>query len=321
MKNRFPGPFAGHIENHLELRRALGFLLLNAEITLRDFDRYVVDRYPEAKTVTRSLVMEYLQSLKHQHLITRHRRLSDLRQFCRYLFQINPETYIPEKGLLPPAKICRSPYLYSFQETKDLIKIAKQLPPRDSLRPRTYETLISLLWATGLRIGEALRLNLEDVDIENAVLHIRQSKFFKSRLVPLTISSAAGLKKYRDLRLWYGHDQRPDAPFFMNERAKRCVYRTVNHTFLAMVRHLELKNANGDSPGLHCFRHTFATRYLSQAYKSGQDPAVLLPLLATYLGHTHISYTQVYLHPSTATLQDANNLFHQHVGDAMEKQR
>jgi integrase/recombinase XerD len=313
MKTRCIGPFGESIEKHLELRRSLGFLLLNAEITLRDFDRYVVDRYPGAKTVTRDVVMGYLQSLKHLQTLTKHRRLSDLRQFCRFLFQINLDTYVPEKGLLPPATTNWKPYLYSLEETKDLIKIAGQLPPQESLRPRTYETLISLLWATGLRIGEAIRLNLEDVD--NAVLHIRQSKFFKSRLVPLMNSSASALQNYRDLRLRFGHDQSPNAPFFVNERAKRCVYVTVNHTFLALVRHLGLKNANGSSPGLHSFRHTFATRCLSQAYKSGKDPVVVLPLLATYLGHANISHTQVYLHPSTDTLQDANHLFHQHIGE------
>jgi len=321
MINRFIGPFGENIEKHLELRRSLGFLLVNAEITLRDFDRYLANRNPEAKTVTRSVVTGYLQTLNHLQALTRHRRLSDLRQFCRFLFQMNPDTYVPEKGLLPPATTNWKPYLYSLEETKDLIKMAGRLPPRESLRPRTYETLISLLWATGLRIGEALRLNLEDVDIDNAVLNIRQSKFFKSRFVPLTISSAAGLRKYRDLRLRYGHDQRPNAAFFVNERAKRCVNVTVNHTFLALVRQLGLKNAHGGSPRLHDFRHTFATRCLSQAYRSRHDPSVVLPLLATYLGHANISYTQVYLHPSSATLQDANHLFHQYVDEVMARRQ
>ena len=117
----------------------------------------------------------------------------------------------------------------------------------------------------------------------------------------------------------YGHDQRPTAPFFVNERAKRCAYVTVNHTFLAMVKQLGMKTAQGSPPGFHDFRHTFATRCLSNAYNSGKEPGAILPLLATYLGHVNIACTQVYLHPLTETLQDAGHLFRQNI-DKTEKQ-
>lgn len=315
MNKQFNGPLGGHIAKHLKLRRSLGFLLHRDEIALREFERYLDKHFPDAKTVTRTMVMGHLQSLRNLHAVTLHRHLTSLRQFCRFLFQLNPDTYIPERGLLPPATPNRTAHIYSLQEAKDLIKAARQLTPQESLRPHTYTTLISLLWATGLRIGEALRLNLEDVDITNAVLYIRQSKFFKSRIVPLTASSASALQKYEQLRMQHGHDQRLTAPFFVSERAKRFAYVTVNHTFLAIVRQLGMKNAQAGSPRLHDFRHTFATRCLSNAYKSGKDPGAILPLLATYLGHVHIAYTQLYLHPPTETLQNASHLFHQHIAD------
>jgi integrase len=187
------------------------------------------------------------------------------------------------------------------------------LTPNRSLRPHTYSTLIALLWVSGLRIREALKLNLEDVDRDNAVLHIRESKFFKSRLVPLTLSSAAALETYRRLRAEHGHDQRPGAPFFINECARRCSHSMVGITFRDLVRQLGIRTVQGRDPRLHDFRHSFATRYLNEAYQKGKDPNASLPLLATYLGHVNISHTQVYLHPASVLLANAGQKFFDHV--------
>lgn len=105
--------------------------------------------------------------------------------------------------------------------------------------------MLSLLWVSGLRIREVLRLNLEDVDTDNAVLYIRESKFFKSRLVPLTSSSAAALETYRSLRAKHGHDQRPNASFFINEHSRRCSHSMVGITFRALIRQLGIRTVLG----------------------------------------------------------------------------
>lgn len=304
---------APYVKPYLQLRKSFGLILHGAELTLYTFDQYLRTHFPKTKTVTRSMVVSYLQSFPHLRSSSLHYHLTHLRQFCRFLFQLNPHTYIPERGLLPPAVPLRQPHLYTDQEVTELIRLAALLPPPGSLRPRTYVTLISLLWVTGLRIGEALRLNLEDVDIEGAVLHIRQSKFFKSRLVPISLSTASALKKYKEDRAEYNHDQMPTAPFFVNERGRRCTHCTVFHTFLSMVRTLHIKTAQGLAPRLHDFRHTFATRYLRKIYQANRDPNASLPLLATYMGHTNITYTQVYLHPSIQLLETAGQRFFKHV--------
>jgi integrase/recombinase XerD len=138
-----------------------------------------------------------------------------------------------------------------------LIRLARMLTPRGSLRPHTYSTLISLLWVSGLRIREALKLNLEDVDTDNAVLNIRESKFFKSRLVPLTLSSAAALETYRQLRAEHGYDQRPGAPFFINIHSKRCSYSVgIESTFIVLIRQSGIITVQGNTPRLHDFRHS-----------------------------------------------------------------
>jgi integrase/recombinase XerD len=303
------GPLSSFIGQHLELRRSLGFILLNAQYALAEFDSYLARCFPDTKTVTMAMVTGYLQSLPHLDPATLHDRITHLRQFCRFLFQLDQDTYIPERNLVPPARTTRQPHIYTEEETRRVIRAALALPPPGSLRPHTYATILSLLWVSGIRIGEALRLNLEDLDVERELLHIRQSKFFKSRLVPLSRSSMLALGKYLGRRAVYGYDERPEAPFFVNERGKRYNYSTVGHTFLAISRQLGLKTIQGRDPRLHDFRHAFATRYLNHIYHQGKDPGAALPLLATYLGHANITNTQTYLHPSLSLLEKAGERF------------
>lgn len=303
------GPLGPFIEQHLNLRRSLGFILRNSEYALIEFDCYIAQSFPHAKSVTRAMVSGYLQTLTHLVGTTLHDRITHLRQFCRFMFQLDPDTYIPERNLVPPAHTIRQPHIYTEEEAKKLIGAALALSPPGSLRPHTYATLISLLWVSGIRIGEALRLNLEDVDMDRGILHIRESKFFKSRLVPLTSSSSLALSEYCVRRSTYGHDERAASPFFVNERGRRCNYFTVRPTFLSLSRQFGFKNIQGRDLRLHDFRHTFATSYLNRIYHTGKNPGAALPLLATYLGHANITNTQTYLHPDFSLLEKSGQRF------------
>lgn len=313
MKKLSNGPFSIFINQYLQLRRSLGCILKNSEYTLNKFNLYLARYFPDAKTVTKPMIVGYLQEAKHLHASTLYLRFIYLRQFCRFLFQLNPDNYVPESRLIKRGPTVRLPHIYTTEEAMKLIRLARMLTPNGSLRPHTYSTLIALLWVSGLRIREALKLNLEDVDTDNAVLHIRESKFFKSRFVPLTLSSAAALETYRRLRAEHGHDQRPGAPFFINECARRCSHSMVGITFRGLVRQLGIRTVQGRDPRLHDFRHSFATRYLNEVYQQGKDPNASLPLLATYLGHVHIRDTQVYLHPAAGLLATAGQKFYEHV--------
>lgn len=306
------GSLASFIKQYLQLRRSLGLKLIDDESTLNNFDLYLSQHVPHVKTVTKPMIVNYLQTLNHLQGSTLYLRLMQLRQFCRFLFKHNPETYIPETTLIRRGKTLIQPYIYTKEELTELINLASRLNPDGSLHPRTYSTLFSLLWVSGLRIGEAFRLNLEDVDTDNAVLHVRESKFFKSRLVPLTLSAATGLETYRTHREQHGYDQRPNAPFFINERGKRLCHSTVLRTFHSLTRRLGIRTVQGHNPRLHDFRHTFATRCLNEAYQTGKNPNATLPLLATYLGHVDIACTQIYLHPSSGLLATAGQRFLEH---------
>jgi len=313
MKTKFVGPLGALMKQYLELRRSFGFSLLTTEHILGRVDRWLAEHFPDAETITRTMVLRYLESIKHLAPSTRCLHLSKLRVFCRFLSQYHLNTYIPEKNLEPRGDRKHIPHIFSETEVTGIIRAARRLTPHDSLRPHTYATMIGLLWATGLRPKEALDLNLEDVDFDSGILYIRESKFLKSRLVPLAGSTTNALRDYCRLRARFGHDQSPTAPFFVNERARRCTHVTVGQVFLGLVRQFGMRTAQGGNPRLYDLRHTFATRTLLEAYRSGKDPNVCLPVLATYLGHVSVAHTEVYLHPLPELLSLAGNRFHEHI--------
>jgi site-specific recombinase XerD len=245
---------------------------------------------------------------------SRHDRLSSLRQFCRFLFLFDVDTYVPGQGLLPPRRIKVQPHIYSDEDLAALVHQAACLDVRTQLLPLTYTTILGLFWVTGLRISEVVKLDLQDVELEAGVLTIRESKFRKSRLVPLHSSTVQALRKYRDERLREPADTAPTAPFFINRRRRRFTCRTLLGTIQTLARRAGVRTLAGRPPRVHDFRHTFATRTLAAIHASGEDPLARLPVLATFLGHANIANTQVYLHPSLQLLEQAGEHFAAHAG-------
>ena len=301
----FSGPFSSYMENFLNLRRSLGFIYERVEYCLYDFDQYLLNNFPNAKVLSRKIITDYLKTTCHLSSTTRSDRVSDLKQFLRFLFQFNTNTYIPEKSLVPVRKVKLKPHIYTDGQVLSLMEAAKSLLPAGSLRPYTYVTIIGLLWVSGLRIGEVVSLNIEDVDLEQGLLNIRQTKFFKSRIVPISKSTIGALSYYRKKRGLFCNNLKSTGPFFVNQRLVRCNNRTIHSTFRELVTKINLKTMQDTFPRLHDFRHTFATKWIYDIYKSGKDPNAYLPILATYLGHVDIKNTQVYLHMSMDLLHNA----------------
>lgn len=246
------------------------------------------------------MVISYLNAIHHDKPKTRSKKVSDLRQFSRFMFQFDPDTYIPEKNLVGPAKIQIKQHIFTEEEIIKLIKQAKnfRLRKRNALLPHTYATIIGLLWVTGMRIGEIVHLKIEDVDTINGILYVRQTKFFKSRLIPLSKSTIQALVTYKEQRSAFGYGEEPGTAFFFNNRGKPCITATTPRTIKSLMEEVGLKTIQGTTPRVHDIRHSFATRWLLDFYKSNKDPTAYLPVLATYLGHANIANTQIYLHPS-----------------------
>jgi integrase len=169
--------------------------------------------------------------------------------------------------------------------------------------------IILLLATAGLRISEALHLTLKDVDLDGAVLSIRQSKFRKSRLVPLSRGTADVMRCYRQLREEVAPID-PGEAFFVSGRGKAYGIGYVERMFRDIAIAAGLRGSTGRGPRLHDLRATFAVTRLLEWYRDGDNVMNRLPLLSTYLGHARVSDTEVYLHITTALLEQASTRFH-----------
>lgn len=295
-------PLTKAIHDYLALRRSLGFKLRDAGRELGHFGSFMEQR--DAQIVTAQLALEWAQQPRHVQPAHWAQRLRYVRCFARHHLASEPRTEVPPAGLLPFRAARARPYLYSTDEIQRLLEVALQLPTTAPLRPWTFHVLLGLLSVTGLRVGEALRLNLSDVDLNTGVLTVRGTKFGKSRLVPIHSSTRDVLASYRTRRA--SELRGREAPHFFVTRAG-CPLdgADVRNTFYRLCRQIGLR-AEHDShgPRLHDFRHRFAVESLLGWYRSGQDVERHLPVLSTYLGHVHVSDTYWYLsaHPQLMQL-------------------
>jgi integrase len=235
--------------------------------------------------------------------------LSSVRGFARHRSATDPRTQIPAQGLLPfHAKRAR-PYLYSDEEIRSLLCAALKMPfryERGELLPWTYHCLFGLLSVSGLRLGEARNLELQDVDLKAAILTIRSTKFGKSRLVPLHASTCKVLADYIARRKRHWATGTASSYLFVSSRGNRLDAGTIHRTFYALSRQVGLRGiSDRHGPRLHDMRHAFATNTLVHWYQSDQDPERRLPILSAYLGHVHIADTQWYLSGSPELMREA----------------
>ena len=295
-------PLAESIQDYLALRRSLGFKLRDAGARLTEFASFMAQR--EAEHITTALALEWAQQPRRSQPALWAQRLTHVRGFARHHRASDPATEVPAPGLLPFRPGRARPYLYASEEISRLLAQALQLPPVSGLRPRTYQALLGLLTVTGLRIGEALRLRLDDVDLDAGVLTVRGTKFGQSRLVPIHPSTCDVLASYRRFRADHLGDCQAHH-FFVTRTGHPLDSGDVHRTFYRLSRAIGLRGAtDSHGPRLHDFRHRFAVETLMNWYRSEQDIERRLPALSTYLGHVHVADTYWYLsaHPQLLTL-------------------
>jgi integrase/recombinase XerD len=239
-----------------------------------------------------------MQHVDHRP-VTWAQRLGFVRVFARHWSASDPRTEIPPDGLLPFRAQRVRPYLYTEEEIQRLLAAAKGLSPSNGLRPWTYHCLFGLLAVSGLRISEAIKLERKDVDLNEGLLIIRQTKFNKSRLVPLHVSTRDVLAEYAQHRDWFLPTQ--SSPCFLLNDHNRCLESsTVRRIFYNLSRQIGLRGLDDHTgPRLHDFRHRFALLTLIGWYRAGEDIERRLPMLSTFLGHAHAADTYWYLsiHP------------------------
>lgn len=279
------------LADYLTIRRALGYKLTRTGLLLADFVGYLEANGTDTITTHASCAWATLPS--SGALDWWAQRLSVVRPFARHLHAIDAAHEVPPPGLLPGRSQRATPYLYSDADIAALMAAASGF--RSPLRVATFQTLVGLLAVTGLRIGEALRLDRDDLDLAEGTLTIRLSKFGKSREVPLHASTVDALGAYARER-----DRlcaRPAGPaFFISTAGTRLLYCNAHLGWLDLVRRAGLQPRSAKCrPRPHDLRHSFAVRTLLDWYRDGADVQARLPLLSTYLGHVHPGSTYWYL--------------------------
>lgn len=310
------------VDDYLAERRRLGFKTRTGGLALASFARYVASVYHQGP-LTVNLMTDWarLDKTQRQSPGTWARRLKLLKPFTRWLRQFEPLTEVPDESVFGPLPGRVAPHIYGEDEIVELLSAARALNPQSGLRPATFETLFGLIASVGLRVSEALALLDADVDLKDGTLTIRQTKFKKSRLLPLHSSTVEALARYRQLR----SRQMPttaETPFFVGTRGQRLGQplgeRQVHRVFL------ELRDLLGwvdrgchGGPRIHDLRHAFVVRRVLLWHEQGIDVDQVMLSLSTYLGHAKISNTYWYLTGVPELMALASNKF-EHFAEAPE---
>ena len=277
------------VADYLGVRRALGYKLVNHGRELDHFTAFL--DAAGVSRITTQLAVEWATQPIGCSPVRWAQRLAVVRGFARHMKAIDPDTEIPPKGVLPHRCHRVAPYVYSDAEVAALMAAARALS--SPLRAATFETLIGLLAATGMRPGEALRLDRDHVDWDEAVVTVWNSKFGKSRALPVHPSTLEALGRYARLR----DEALPHlatSSFFVSATGARLSHDCLNDVFVRLVN-IGLDQPGQRRPRPHDLRHRFAVTTLIGWYRAGVDVDAHMPLLSTYLGHSRPEHTYWYL--------------------------
>lgn len=284
------------IIRYLTLKQALGRRYSAERDVLRNLDSFL------SKTQALDLTVEsftnWCNTQKHLSSGVRRNRMRIIRNLCLYRQRTEPDCYVPDTKLFPANHQPLQPYIFTKDEIVRLIQATSKLwtVSHSPLRSNALRLAVVFLYTTGLRLGELLRLTVSDYDPEEKTLLVRESKFHKSRCLPLSIDTVREINTYLSVR--QNLHAPKDKKLIWNGFANSNGYSvgSFRHNIRILFRLADIHRSNGQFPRIHNFRHTFAVHALLRWYQAGIDVQAKLPLLATYMGHISIVSTQHYLH-------------------------
>jgi integrase/recombinase XerD len=311
----FASALAPVIVSYLALKRALG-RQYNAECAvLRQVDRFLAAR---AADLTRDTFTDWCVTLQHLTADTRREYLRIVRNLCAYRRRSQPAAFVPER---PPCRWQRQkfrPHLFTDVEVARLLATADALAPTPTspLRRETFRLAIVILYTAGLRCGELVRLTVGDYDPAAHTLLIRDSKFYKSRVVPLSADGAREVEHSLAVRRSRRLPASPESPLLWHRSRGGLAWSgdAFSHRMHALFRRAGIRTAAGKLPRVHDFRHGFAVEALLRWYRAGADVQAKLPFLATYMGHASIVSTEYYLQLIGPLAALASERFARHCG-------
>lgn len=291
---------AAALSDYLSLRRSLGYKMERAGEVLAGFVAHLDLMGCDHVSVETAVAWATLPA--NPDSPWRAQRLGMVRSFARYLHALDPAHEVPPPGLVPPGPGRPVPFLFSDNEVVALMAAARRL--RNPLRAATLETVVGLLAVSGLRVGEAIRLDCNDVDVEQGALRVRNSKAGRSRVVPLHPSTVEALGAYGARR-----DElfpKPSAPsFFISTTGTRLRSGSLRQAFGEVLPAAGLPRIGRCGPRLGGLRHSFAVSTMVDWHRAGAEVGANLPLLSTYLGHVSPASTYWYLSASPHLLAAA----------------
>jgi integrase len=294
----FVSPLASQLAQFLALKHAMGYRYRDEGRALRDLDSFLSTRLSAADPlVTPALVNEYVARRGTESETTRAHRLTLMREVCRYLRLDDARVVVPDRRSLRIVRQKFLPRVLSRDEGSRFLQACTQLPPGQAspIRAVVLGTALRLLYLSGLRAGELLRLTQADIDLETGTLRIRHSKFNKSRLVPLAPDVVQRIVQCRLVATEQYGPCRPDAPLFPSPRGDRYSITALRGAFHDALKIAGIERTTDCRIRLHDLRHSFAGLRLLLWCEQNVDLGAKLPFLAAYLGHVGLASSQRYL--------------------------
>lgn len=287
---------SSQLDDYLTLRRSLGFKLTTVEKVLRAFVRYAQGQ--SAQYISTSLFVRWREDFGCADNNTWAARLNIVRIFAQWLQSHDANHEVPPDGLIRLRYRRRPPYIFSERQVHDLVAVAAKLSSEVGLRPRTYSAFLGLIAVTGLRLNEAISLNVDDVDLVNGILTVRDGKNGSHRQIPLSKSTVKALTSYAAARdeILGGIP----VPFFISDHGQRLAPTAVHNTFNLVSHRIGLRERFrcehfGPGPRIHDLRHTFAARIMINWYRQKKDVDREILKLTTVLGHQRPEHTYWYI--------------------------
>ncbi|MDA8154848.1 MAG: tyrosine-type recombinase/integrase [Actinomycetota bacterium] len=289
----FVGEFRVLLEAFVEHKRALGYKYETDQQELQRFSIFTLNYRVEDKVLSKQLVMDWTSKRKNESAKRWAHRCSDLRQFALYLQNLGYDAFIPP-GCHKVNRGEYIPYIFTHNEIARFLQVVDSIKPHPlSNKHASYPLLFRLLYCCGLRISEALRLKISDVDFDKGVLFIRESKFGKDRLIPISAPLANMFGRYHAL---FNRNNAPEDYYFRNKNGTPLTHDRIYKVYRALLWKTGISHGGkGKGPRLHDLRHVFCVHSLAKQVKAGIDLYVALPTLSTYVGHSSITATQRYV--------------------------
>jgi integrase/recombinase XerD len=314
----FSSCLAPVLARYVELKRALGRRFDLPARTLQCLDRFLCDQNAEYPDLNAAAFQAWCHTHEHITSGVRRVRMLEVCAFCLYRRRTEPQCFVPDPSSFPPYHQRLKPYIFSEAEVARLLRAAAGLKrsPLSPLRPEAIRLAIILLFTTGIRRGELLHLMIGDYNRRESTLHIRETKFYKSRLLPINRSIGDEIDRYLRARNQRKLSTSSDVALIWNPSWGGGAYSgtSLRRSLQPLLQKCGIVTTKGKLPRIHDFRHSFAVNALLRWYRAGADVDAKLPLLATYLGHGSAVSTHYYLHFIEPLRSAASERFAKHYG-------